>query len=246
MLVGAGFNRVILPRMNKKGFQLPEILRKLEACYGVREPGWPTDPYFFLVWWHCGYPASDATCAKGWESLEREIGVEPRQLLAGATAKLAKALRAGGMVPELRAKRLKEIAACVKDEYGGDLRGALNGPIARARKILKLFPGMGNPGADRILLFAGIAPLAAVPSNCPHVLVRIKSGEESKDYAATYREAQQLIEAETPADFEARGRAYLLLKRHGQEICRRTKPKCEECPVNTYCAFFCGRLTRSQ
>jgi endonuclease III len=230
----------ILRRMGNGTFQLGEILRKLEAYYGVQEPGWPTDPYLFLVWWHCGYPASDAACAKGWAALEREIGVEPRQLVAVAPAKLAKALRAGGMVPELRAKRLKEIAACVKDEYGGDLRGALNGPIARARKILKTFPGMGDPGADRILLFAGIAALAAVPSNCPHVLVRIKSGEESKDYVATYRQAQKLIEAETSADFEARGRAYLLLKRHGQEICKRTKPKCEECPVNAYCAFFAG------
>lgn len=224
--------------MSKKGFPLPEILRKLGAFYGVQEPNWPTDPYLFLVWWHCGYPASDATCAKGWAALEREIGVEPRRLLAAAPAKLAKALRAGGMVPELRAKRLKEIAACVKDEYGGDLHGALNGPIARARKILKTFPGMGDPGADRILLFAGIAPLAAVPSNCPHVVVRIKSGEESEDYVATYRAAQQLIEAETPADNEARERAYLLLKRHGQEICKRAKPKCEVCPLSSYCAFF--------
>jgi len=229
-----------LRRMGKRTIQLGEILRRLEAFYGVQETGWPTDPYLFLVWWHCGYPASDAACTKGWESLEREIGVEPRQLLAAAPAKLTKALRPGGMVPELRAKRLKEIATRAKDECGGDLRGALKGPIAQARKILKKFPGVGDPGADRILLFAGIAPLAAVPSNCPQVAVRIRSGEESKDYVATYREAQQLIEAEISADFDARTRAYLLLKRHGQEICKRTKPKCGECPVNAYCTFFAG------
>jgi endonuclease III len=32
----------------------------------------------------------------------------------------------------------------------------------------------------------------------------------------------------------------LLLKRHGQELCKRTKPKCENCPVNSSCAFFAG------
>lgn len=206
----------------------------------MQEPGWPTDPYLFLVWWHCGYPASDAACAKGWEALEREIGVEPRQVLAAVPAKLAKALRAGGMVPDLRGKRLKEIAARVKDEFGGDLRAALDGPIGLARKILKKFPSIGDPGADRMLLFAGIAPLAAVPSNCPQVAVRIARGEEGGNYVATYREAQQLIEAEISADFESRERAYLLLKRHGQEICKRTKPKCGECPVNAFCAFFAG------
>jgi endonuclease-3 len=226
--------------MGKKGFHLREILEKLETFYGGQEPNWPTDPYLFLVWWHCGYPASDAVCAKGWESLHREIGVEPRQILAAAPAKLVKALRPGGMVPELRAKRLKGIAARVKDEFGNNLRAALAGPIGQARKILKTFPSIGDPGADRILLFAGIAPLAAVPSNCPHVIVRIHRGEESSDYVATYREAQQVIATEVPENLDARARAYLLLKRHGREICKRTKPKCEECPVNAYCAFYTG------
>ena len=109
-------------------------------------------------------------------------------------------------------------------------------------RVAAMMDGGGHEQGMRsgTLNVAGIAALAAVPSNCPHVAVRIKSGEESKDYVATYREAQKLIEAETPADFETRGRAYLLLKRHGQEICKRAKPKCEECPVNAYCAFFAG------
>ena len=42
----------------------------------------------------------------------------------------------------------------------------------------------------------------------------------------TYREAQSLIEAETPKQFHPRQRAYLLLKEHGQTICKRVKPKC--------------------
>jgi hypothetical protein len=67
----------------------------LEAFHGEQAPNWPTDPYLFLIWRHCGYPASDAACAKGWAALRREIGVEPDRLLAAA-------LKAGGMVPELR------------------------------------------------------------------------------------------------------------------------------------------------
>ncbi len=217
-----------------------ELLGRLESFYGEQAPGWPTDPYLFLVWWHCGYPASDAACAKGWAALNREIGVEPRHLLAALPAKLATALRPGGMVPELRAMRLKEIAARVQDEFAGDLRAALVGPIAQARKLLKKFPNIADPGADRILLFAGIAPIAAVPSNCPHVLVRIQRGQERENYGVTYREAQQAIEADIPEKFDARTRAYLLLKRHGQELCKRTKPKCAECLVNSSCAFFAG------
>jgi endonuclease-3 len=222
--------------------RVSEILRQLESFHGQQEPSWPTDPYLFLVWWHCGYPASDAACTIGWESLRTTVGVEPVELLEAPAPKLAKALKAGGMVPELRAMRLKEIAARVHDEFGGDLRAALVGTLAAIRKTLKSFPGIADPGADRMLLFAGIAPVAAVPSNCAHVLMRIRSGAEGENYGATYREAQKAIEAEVPARFDARTRAYLLLKRHGQELCKRTNPGCELCPVSASCAFFKQRI----
>src|SRR5580700_8635410 len=214
----------------------------LEAFYGAQQPNWPTDPYLFLVWWHCGYPASDAACAKGWESLTREIGVEPDRLLAANPVKLALALKPGGMVPELRAMRLKEIAERVQKEFGGDLREGLNGmSIARVRAALKRFSNIADPGADRILLFAGISPVAAVPSNCPHVLVRIRLGQERENYGATYKEAQELIASEVPAKFDARIRAYLLLKCHGQTLCKLKNPKCGECPVAASCAFLAGK-----
>jgi endonuclease III len=220
---------------------IPRLLDQLEKFYGRQEPLWPVDPYEFIVWWHCGYPASDAACAKGWEKLKIEVGVEPHRLLAATPRKLAAALNPGGMVPELRAERLKEIAMRVQDQLGGDLRAALAGPLPEARRTLKKFPGIADPGADRILLFAGIAPLAAVPSNCTQVLVRVLSGRELDNYNASYREAQKAIAAEVPETFEARTRAYLLLKHHGQETCKRTNPKCERCPISSDCAFFAAQ-----
>lgn len=218
-----------------------EILEQLEKHYGKQQATWPTDPYLFLVWWHCGYPASDKACSKGWDELNKSIGVEPEKILRASPDKLAEALRPGGMVPELRAMRLKEIAARVKDEFAGDLRAALVGPIPKVRSILKKFPNIADPGADRILLFAECAPIGAIPSNCPHVLVRLQRGQERENYGVNYREAQQAIEAEVPATFEARIRAYLLLKHHGQEVCKRTKPKCEQCSVKSMCAYFSGK-----
>jgi endonuclease-3 len=189
------------------------------------------------VWWYCGYPASDAACERGWNSLNKSIGVGPEQLLAAPAGTLARALAPGGMLPEKRAIRLKELADRVQTEFGGDLRGRLLGSLPAARKLLKTFPGIADPGADRILLFAGIAPIAAVPSNCVHVLVRILRGVERGDYRTNYREAQKAIEAAVPANFEARQRAFLLLKKHGQEICKYSKPRCDRCPVASSCAF---------
>ena len=229
---------------------IPELLNQLEAHYGRQKSGWPSDPYQFIVWWNCGYPPSEAACSKGWAALEKEIGTGPKQILAAQTAALARALKAGGLIPDLRARRLKEIAAKVRSEFGGNLLSGLTGPVAAARKTLKQFPGIADPGADRILLFGKIAPVAAVPSNCPHVLVRIRGGPKQGKYSAEYRAAQQAIAAELPETFHARKRAYLLLKKHGQELCKRSTPKCEECPVNSACSYFAekrrGRAPRSR
>lgn len=216
-----------------------KMLETLEEFYGAQEAAWPADPYLYLVWLHCGYPASEDRCAKGWEALEKTIGLEPRRILDAPVRSLVKALKPGGMIPEARAHRLKEVAARVVNDCGGDLRAALAGSAADARKLLKKFPGIADPGADRILLFAGLSPVAAVPSNCPHVVVRILRGREPEDYSATYAAAQQVVQR-LPEDFEVRRRAFLLLKRHGQDLCKRTKPKCDDCPIVENCAYHRG------
>jgi endonuclease III len=218
---------------------VPTLLDYLESHYGPQQPNWPVDPYEFLIWWLCGYPASDDRCARGWTQLNAAIGAQPQRILAASQAQLAAALKPGGMVPELRAQRLHEIAARVVNQYGGTLDSLFTGPLPAIRATLKTFPNIADPGADRILLFARKFPIAAVPSNCPHVLVRIVHGLERENYGATYRDAQQLIASQIPEQLHDRQRAYLLLKIHGQQICK-TKPKCPACPIAAHCAYAQG------
>ena len=226
--------------MSFKALPLSELLDRLESFHGSQAPSWPVDPYQFLIWWHCGYPASDQRCTRGWQALKSQIGIEPAQLLAASQAKLTAALKAGGMVPEVRAQRLEQIAQRVVQEFDGDLNTLFRGRIGAVRTAIKKFPGMAGPGVDRILLFASAVPVAAVPSNCPYVPVRMMLGLEREDYSVTYREAQGLIEDAVAEEFHPRQRAYLLLKAHGQTICKR-KPQCDDCLVSTACAYAAGK-----
>jgi endonuclease III len=235
--------------MKKAKPRLAEVLERLQEHYGMQEFVGPTDPYEMILFANCGYPATDASSTEGYEAVKDHAGTKLEQILAAPKAKLAKLMRFGGIVPELRAERLKTIVRIVKGEFGGDLRKAVEAllkyaedspgkGIRDAKNALKKFPVIGEPGADKILLFAKMAPVAAVPSAFVAVPQRILLGEENKSYSAGYRAAQELMNAELPATFEARQRTYLLLKRHGQEICRRTKPKCDICPVNGFCTYF--------
>jgi hypothetical protein len=117
-----------------------------------------------LIGQTCGYPASEDACAKGWAALSREVGITADAIVAAPKAKLLRAMRAGGIVLELRAERLVAIASRVKE--GADLR---------SRKVLKTFPTIGDPVADHILLFTRVEPIAAVPSNAVQVPFRLRS-----------------------------------------------------------------------
>ncbi len=102
--------------------------------YGPQHATGPSDPYEMLVYLNCGYPASDTACSKGFEALKREVGLTPKEILAAAKSKLVKLLRLGGIVPELRADRLKEVARKVKAEFGGDLKSALQNSMRQEKK----------------------------------------------------------------------------------------------------------------
>ena len=217
---------------------LAAILDRLEAHYGELASPAPEAPYELVVFLNSGYPASDERCAKGFATLKAGVGVEPEAILAADEAALAKVLKAGGMVPELRAQRLKQIAAFVQDRCGGDLRAALLDNPARAKALLKAFPTFGEPAAERILLFCGLEPEPAAPAGVLQVMTRLGLCEEGKDFAATYRSARAAIASEIPPDFAARRRAYLLLKAHGHGLCKRSAPRCEACPLSSVCPFF--------
>jgi endonuclease III len=224
--------------MKQPKSRLAKILDTLEKACGKPKPPYPTDPYEMLVYVLCGYPASDAACAKGFQALKKEVGTAPDDLLAAPEAKLAKLMRLGGIVPELRAQRLKEVAGLVKHVYGGSLLSEMKKPVPEVRKMLRQFPTIGDPGADKILLFSNTAPIPAVPSNCVHVLTRLGFGEEKKNYAATYKSAQEAIRAELPAERDSLLRAYLLVKQHGQETCKQARPRCDQCFVSSECVYY--------
>lgn len=224
--------------MTKTKTRMARVLDRLEKFYGIPKAPKRTDAYEMVLHRNCGYPQSDVNCDKGFAALKKEIGLSPREILDAPVAKLREVMRLGGIVPELRAQRLREIAARVETEFGGDLRAVLKRPVAEAKKALRKFPTLGEAGAEKILLFTKTAAVAAVPSNCIHVPLRLGFGRESKNWAASYKSAQEAIRAELPETCEAQLRAYLLFKQHGQTLCKSAQPKCEECPVTDECEYF--------
>ena len=112
-------------------------------------------------------------------------------------------------------------------------------PLESAKKALQSFPGIGVPGAEKILLFSGQQALLAPDSNGLRVLVRLGFVREQKTYARTYA-ACSTIAKNLPAQPRAMQEAHLLLRQHGRTLCKRNNPHCSECPLAPSCAYAKG------
>jgi endonuclease III len=135
------------------------------------------------------------------------------------------------------AEKLLAIATIAYEEFDSDLRFVLQKPLPQAKKALKRFPSIGDPAAEKILLFTRSYPVFSIDSNGLRVLCRVGFAEEQKNYSATYRLVQDAIREQLPRDFDSLIRAHQLLRQHGQELCKRSKPRCTECPVRDSCNY---------
>ena len=137
----------------------------------------------------------------------------------------------------MSAEKLLAIAKIAYEEFDNDLRSVLKKPLLQAKKALKRFPSIGDPGAEKILLLTRSYPVMALDSNGLRVLCRVGFAEEQKNYSATYRLVQDSIREQLPGDCDSLIRAHQLLRQHGQELCKRSKPRCAECPLNDSCNY---------
>jgi endonuclease III len=213
---------------------LAEVLDHLEALYGPPRPPKATDPWHLILWENVAYLADDEQREKAFLVLRKRVGTRPEQILS-APAAVLREVGAHGIVPEQSVEKLRRCATIALEEFDGDLGPVLRLPVAKAKKALKKFPGIGDPGAEKLLLFAGVHPALALESNGLRVLLRLGYGEEKKSYATTYRLVQTAVAPELKKDCAWLMRAHLLLRRHGQELCRRSRPQCGECPLAADC-----------
>jgi len=215
-----------------------KLIARLNKHYGAAELPPARGPFELVLWENACYLLPDQRRAAVFEGLRAQVGLTPDAILQAPREVLLPLAEMGGMRPETRVFRWQEIARITAAQFQGNLDQILEWPYARAKKALKLFPSIGDPGAEKILLFCGMAAGLPLESNGLRVLTRIGYGRTHlKNYGAMYRGVQEAIAAELPKGAERLVSAHLLLRTHGKTICRDSEPQCHECPVENLCAF---------
>jgi len=196
------------------------------------------DPLQIVLHENVGYLADDTKRDAAFQRLRQEIGLDCEAILSADPEKLIEICRQGGIHAELRAERIRRIAAMVSNSFSGNLPAVFDLPTPQARKELKKFPSIGEPGVDKILLLCGKQAVLALDSNGLRVLTRLGYGEEQKSYSSTYKSAQTAVAQGHKLTMEQLVDAYALLRLHGQKVCRRSAPRCDSCPLTQWCTYY--------
>ncbi len=233
-----------VPKREKKSGSRPLLARVLDALrelYGKPGPPNVTDAFELILYENVAYLTDDERRDQAFGMLRDRVGLSPEKILQ-ADASTLNEVGCKGIVAEQTAEKLRTIASIVLEDFGGDLSAAVRREPREAIKALQKFPSIGEPGAEKVLLFSGSAPMLALDSNALRVLLRLGFGKEGKSYSKSYKSAQAAADSEIPRTCAARIEAYQLLRRHGQELCKRNHPRCEACPLRRDCVYYRAAL----
>jgi len=214
-----------------------QIIQHLRNYYGKPEIPPANGPFELILWENAVYLLPDARRLEVFGALRAQVGLTATALDAAPDAVLLPIAIRGGMRPEMRVFRWRQIAQITLTQFGGCLDSILEQPYAEAKKALKLFPTIGDPGAERILLLCGVANGLPLESNGLRVLNRIGWGHAQRNYGATYRSVQDDLKPQLPVHVERLKEAHLLLRTHGKTLCKENMPLCHRCPVSASCRY---------
>jgi endonuclease-3 related protein len=205
-------------------------------------------PYFAAMsqhlgpmrWWPARTPfevivGAILTQSTSWGNVERAIAnlrsahlLTPSAISAARMSRLAALVRPSGYFRQ-KAKKLKSFVRFLQREFGGSLKGMFDLPTEILREKLLSVHGIGPETADSILLYAGKHAVFVVDAYTHRIFGRhgITNGEPE------YESVRALVEAALPRDSQLFNEFHALVVTTGKNWCRKTKPRCAECPLGT-------------
>ena len=205
---------------------LQDIYEKLYRHFGPQS-WWPAEtPFEVIVGAILAQNTNWQNVAKAIDNLKRAKLLSPRKLYSLSRPRLAKLIRPSGYF-NIKAKRLKEFLNFLFKNYGGSLKRMFGRPQEDLRKEILAVKGIGPETADSILLYAGGLPVFVVDAYTKRIFSRQKLLNEDTEY----HQVQELFTRSLKKDVQLYNEYHALIVRLGKDFCKKTKPKCEICPI---------------
>jgi endonuclease III related protein len=204
------------------------VLREIYALLLTRfgpQHWWPGEtPFEIMV-------GAVLTQNTSWRNVEKAIAnlkaaqlLSPVALAALPDEVLAEHIRSVGY-HNLKAGRLKNLLALIAAQGGAE--ALLSQPTIALRELLLSVKGIGQETADSIVLYAANRPIFVVDAYTHRISSRHGLIDEESDYF----QLQELFMNNLPEDAALFNEYHALLVRLGKEFCKKSKPRCEACPL---------------
>lgn len=201
---------------------------RLSEHYGVPAPRPRREPLAELVSTILSQHTSDTNTERAFAGLMATFGSWEAVAEAPVPA-IAEAIRSGGLA-QVKAPRIKQVLRTIRDQHGAYSLAFLNElPVGEARAYLTALGGVGPKTAACVLLFACGMPALPVDTHVHRVSRRLGLIGPKVGEAAAHRELEAIVPA---ADVYA---FHMLLIRHGRQVCKAPRPRCEVCPLADVC-----------
>lgn len=218
--------------MNEVQRQLMSIYDTLFAHFGPLN-WWPGEsPFEVLV-------GAVLTQAVSWNNAARAVSnlksaglLSVESLLGIPAEELAECIRPA-LYHRQKARKLHELMAFIDHRYSGRLDLMFADRLEALRPALLNVWGIGPETADSILLYAGQYPVFVVDA----YTIRIFSRIGLVPVQTNYREMQIFLQNNTHKEVYFYNEYHALLVNLGKDFCRKNKPLCRSCPLNSACGL---------
>lgn len=220
--------------------ELMEIYQRLLAHFGHRH-WWPADtPFEMIVGAILTQNVTWRSAAAAISNL-KETGLLSVEGLLGAREDDLAALLRPARYHYQKALKLKAFCRVIAEEYQGDLSAFLSQDLQTLRRRLLNIYGIGPETADAIILYAAEKPIFVIDVYTHRIFFRLGYfGEKAK-----YREMQEFFMKYLPPDVSLYNDYHAQIDALGHNICLKTRPRCEECPLFELCGWGRNRQETS-
>lgn len=190
---------------------------------------WPGDSAFEVA------VGAILTQNTNWGNVEKAIMnlkgnglLEPEKMFQEEMDRLSELIRPAGYF-RVKAERLKNFLLFLHLNFDLKMEKLRNESTAKLRRALLKVKGIGPETADSILLYALERPVFVIDAYTKRIFSRHGFMEQDRDYS----EFQNFVMDRLPRDVELYNEYHALIVRAGKNWCKKSKPLCSKCPLET-------------
>lgn len=214
-----------------------EVVRRLDALHG--RPTWQQrmPPLEELIACILSQHTSDNNSWRAYQRL-RERFPAWEAVMKAPVEEVEEAIRPGGLASS-KAPRIQAVLRAVAEHNEGrlNLDFLQHMDTESARRYLLSLPGVGPKTAAIVLCFSLGRPVIPVDTHVFRVSWRLGFFDRKVGEAKAHDLLQRIVPEEHIYPF------HVHLIRHGRQVCKAQRPRCEQCPLADICAYGQGITT---